>query len=515
MSWTAFSRRFKPVAAIVPDVGAATRAPMSFRQFVTFVKPSFIWYKHCEVLADVLQRATEGEIKRLMIFEPPRHGKSELFSRLWPAYLSYRFPQDEIGIASYSASLAITLAADARTNYRQCGGLMDRTHNAKRDWKNQYGGRMWAEGVGGSMTGKGFNWGLIDDPIKGAQQAGSEATKTVLREWYQSVFYTRQAPNAFIGIVNTRWAEDDLSGWQLEQEWTECHDTEDGATENWHIVNLRAICDLDLDAEDEFPPSCTIEPDWRMHGEALCPERYPVGKLKRLFKKIGSYFAAALYQQRPVPKGGGVFSPAWFSQRIHVSMIPPMRYLVLGVDLALSEKTSADYTVAMPVGVDHRGVYYFFRPYRDQVESPDGIKGIAAHAMSMNIRTVGIESVAYQASAIQHLQRMGEMVGRAVVPVRADKDKVTRARGWSPLAESGQIVLVVDGTGWEDVWLKEVVGFPRAAHDDQVDAPGIALELLAHVGEFSAATGGEDVKTRVKTGLASKNAAEAQNQNIV
>lgn len=515
MNLTLWSRRFARSSPQSTDAEptCADAVPMTFRQFVTKVRPSFVWYRHCVELAAVLQRVADGHIKRLMVFEPPRHGKSELASRLFPAYLMYRFPADEIGLCSYSASLAVSLSADARGNYKQIGGTLSRASNAKRDWRNILGGRCWAEGVGGSLTGKGFKWGIIDDPIKGAKEATSDTIKRNLREWYQAVFYTRQAPDAAIIIINTRWAEDDLAGWQLDEEKMGAAELAatilegnpvaiaeaNGALEHWHIVNMQAIRDLDEVAE--FPSSCTVEPDWRQHGEALCPERYPVGRLRRVAKRIGDYFWAALFQQKPVPSGGGVFKPAWFGNRIHISNVPRLVKLVIGVDLAFDEKADNDYTVAIPLGVDAGGRYYMFRPYRAQAEAPDALMGIATRSQEVNARTIGVEDVSAQKAYIQLLRQKPEMYGRAIIGIKADTDKLGRARGWSPIAQQGLITMVVDGTGWEDTWLEEARHFPRSKNDDQVDAVGMAFAAIASINHGGAAAATDEVAKALKEGL--------------
>jgi hypothetical protein len=129
----------------------------SFRAFVDHVYPRFKWYRHCRVLADVLQRVADGEIKRLMIFMPPRHGKSLLTSRLFAAYWLYRYPEQWVGLNSYGADLAFTLSRSARDNFAAAGGAFSESASAVNHWETSAGGGMWAAGVGGPISGKGFN----------------------------------------------------------------------------------------------------------------------------------------------------------------------------------------------------------------------------------------------------------------------------------------------------------------------------------------------------------------------
>jgi hypothetical protein len=124
---------------------------------------------------------------------------------------------------------------------------------------------LWAAGVGGPITGKGGNLLIIDDPIKNAEEAASETIRAKHKDWYGSTLYTRLEPAGALVVVQTRWNEDDLSGYLLDSEKDE--------PECWHIVNMPAIAE---DEPQEFPLSCTMEPDDRLPGEALNPERYPL-----------------------------------------------------------------------------------------------------------------------------------------------------------------------------------------------------------------------------------------------
>ena len=137
-------------------------APLSFRQFVSVVKPSFQWYRHTLILATVLQKVADDELSRVMIFMPPRHGKSEETSRLFAAYYLYRHPERFVGINSYSADLAYTLSRAARENYKSGGGKTKSDADAVKQWETPENGGVWAAGVGGPITGKGFHLGIIE-----------------------------------------------------------------------------------------------------------------------------------------------------------------------------------------------------------------------------------------------------------------------------------------------------------------------------------------------------------------
>jgi hypothetical protein len=269
---------------------------LTFREFVSLVNHRYQWYQHCIVLADVLQRVADDELKRVLVFMPPRHGKSETVSRLFPAYYLYRHPDRFVGINSYSADLAYTFSRLARQHFLTAGGELKKDSAQVKHWETVEGGGLWAAGVGGPITGKGFHLGMIDDPLKNSEQANSPTIRLKQHDWYDSTFSTREEPGGAIVITQTRWHEEDIAGYVLSKEKDE--------PENWHIVNFSAIRE---ERPMEFPKTCTVEPDWRALDEPLCPERYPLEKLRKIERRIRAYFWNALYQQRPAAEEGNMF----------------------------------------------------------------------------------------------------------------------------------------------------------------------------------------------------------------
>lgn len=193
-------------------------AVLSFREFVDIAYPRYKWYRHNQVLANALQRVADGALTRLMVFMPPRGGKSLLTSKLFPAYYLYRHPDRYIGLTAYSAELAYTFSRASRAAYRDNGGQIKGDAAAVKHWETPEGGGCWAAGVGGSATGKGFSLGLVDDPLKNAEEAFSDKIRAKQKEWYSSTFYTRAEPNGAIIIIQTRLHQDDLAGWLLSEE---------------------------------------------------------------------------------------------------------------------------------------------------------------------------------------------------------------------------------------------------------------------------------------------------------
>lgn len=439
--------------------------PLSFRAFVDQVKPGYQWYTHCLRLATLLQRVADDDLPRVLVFMPPRHGKSELVSRLFPAYYVYRHPARFVGINSYAADLAYTFSRNAREHYTRLGGRLKGAASAVKHWETERGGGLWAAGVGGPITGKGFHLGIIDDPLKNAEEAASEVIRAKQKDWYASTFSTRAEPNAAIVVVQTRWHEDDLSGWLLEQEPEE--------PEGWHVVNFEAIKD---ETPRTFPASCTVEPDWREPGAALCPERYPLDRLQKLATRLGSYFWSALFQQRPSAKEGNRFKRAWFDI---VPAAPAEATRVRYWDKAATAG-AGDYTVGVLMARSVAGVYYVEDVQRGQWSSGE--------RDAMLKQTAALDATRGRI-AIWHEQEPGSggkdsaeattrmLAGYIVQSERASGDKATRAEPFAAQAEAHNIKLVAGS--WTTAYLNELCEFPTGKHDDQVDASSGAFNKLA------------------------------------
>lgn len=437
-----------------------------FQAFVAIANPRFRWYKHCVKIARVLVRVANGELKRVMIFAPPRHGKSELLSRLFSAYYLSLFPDRWVGINSYAADLAYTLSRSARENYLANGHPVKDDAAAVKHWETEEGGGLWAAGVGGPITGKGFHLGIIDDPIKNAEEAASETVQKGQQDWYSSTFYTREEPDAAIVIMMTRWNEKDLCGWLLEQENEE-------EPEHWHVVSFAAIKE---EEEPKLPEGCTLEPDDREPGEPLCPERYPIAKLKKIAKRIGVYFWNALYRQRPTAKEGNMFK---LHQLPIVDAAPVEAKRVRYWDLGGSDSTQADYSVGCLMSKTPEGLFYIEDIERGQWSPKERNEKIKATAKADDRKfgqiPVWIEKVPGLAvEVIDNIVRL--LAGHAVHTEMARKDKETRADPLSSQCEAGN-VKVLDGA-WSVAFRNELTSFPHGANDDQVDAASGAFSKL-------------------------------------
>jgi predicted phage terminase large subunit-like protein len=449
------------------SLGTATKRLPTFREFIRVCNPLYQFYPYIDRLIDVLERVATGEIKRLMIFMPPRHGKSEAISRLFSAYYLLRFPERFVGINSYAADLAYTLSRSARDNYQRAGGALRQDAYAVSNWLTQSGGGMWAAGVGGPITGRGFHLGIIDDPLKNSEEAQSQTIREKQKDWYSSAFYTRQEPGAAIIVIQTRWHQDDLSGWLLTQEETE-------QPEGWHIVCFPAIAEP-LPA---FPSSCTVELDWRQSGEALSPFRYALDRLEKIRRRIGEFFFAALYQQRPFTRTGGLFPRQRFEI---VDQAPANLQLIRFWDLAATSEAPGkdpDYTAGALVGL-RDGIYCILDMRRLRGE-PAEVERLLRQTAALDGRQVPItieqEGGSSGKIAIDHFLRYVLVGSPARGQTTDGKSKLLRADPVSSAAEAGNIKLVRGS--WNGAFLDEAELFPAGAHDDQVDAISGAVNEL-------------------------------------
>jgi len=179
---------------------------------------------HHRVLAQQLERVAKGECKRLMVFMPPRHGKSQLTSIQFPAWFIGNYPDKEIICASYAQELAAHFGREVRNlvsdpEFKETFGVsLAPDSTAKHRWNTSEGGSYVAAGVGGAITGRGAHLLVIDDPVKNREDADSEVYRDKVWDWYRSTVFTRLMPNGAVVLVMTRWHDDDLAGRLLEHE---------------------------------------------------------------------------------------------------------------------------------------------------------------------------------------------------------------------------------------------------------------------------------------------------------
>lgn len=263
----------------------ADAVPMrtSLLRYVQHGCPSHRHAAHQALIAEKLEAVERGDIKRLAIFMPPRHGKSMFASEGFPAWYLGRNPTHHVIAATYSQQLADDFGRKVRNQIRGeefeaifPGVALRQDSHSVRRFHTAQGGVYYGAGIGGPITGRGAHLLLIDDPVKSRSDAASPTRRQQTWDWYTSVAYTRLMPGAAIVLIQTRWDPDDLAGRVLRH----------AADEGWEVLSLPAI-----DAR----------------GVALWPEAYPLDRLEEIRRQIGPRDWSALYQQEPAARDGGVF----------------------------------------------------------------------------------------------------------------------------------------------------------------------------------------------------------------
>ncbi len=409
----------------------------------------------------------------LLIEVPPRHGKSTEISEHAPAWFVGTFPDRHVILCSYEADFAATWGHKARALLEEHGhdiyGVrVDPSSRAAKRWHLQgHRGGMVTAGVGGPITGKGAHLLIIDDPIKNAEQAMSEVIREKHWDWWLSTARTRLEPGAVVIILLTRWHEADIAGRML----AESAEGGDPVRE----IRLPALAE----AED---------PLGRKPGEALWPERYSREYLEHTHRVLGAYWFSAMYQGSPTPDEGGIFNRRDFrsfeldGELVRLYDREGLEVASYGVqwcqkfqvvDLAASEKQTADYTVMAEVWKTPEGDMLVNDVARDRIAVPDQPEFFRTHHTGGPVK---FESIGYQAGVVQTMLREG-FPAEAVYP---DSDKVTRAGAAGVLYRAGK-VYHRRGASWLTDFEAELLAFPAGEHDDQVDAIAYAARALPDV----------------------------------
>jgi predicted phage terminase large subunit-like protein len=428
---------------------------LSFAEWLPSITPHWTWnWPHQIAIYEALQRVTDGTCKRLMIFLPPRHTKTETVTVRYGAYRLERDPKLAIILGSYNQNLANRFSRKTK-RITQSRIALASDRKAVEEWETALGGGLRAVGVGGGVTGFGADLILLDDPVKSREEAESETYRNKVWEWFNDDLYTRLHPNAAIVLTMTRWHHDDLAGRLLKE-------MEDGG-EEWEVVNLPAIAEAS-------------DPIGRAVGEALCPERYDVAALQRIRRKLGEYAFSALYQQQPTPREGSLFKRSWFKV---IDSAPPNLRWKRGYDLAVETKSSNDFTASFRCAFDEAGNLYIADGFHARIEAPKQKKYMLERMQAERNTEHLISKTLHGSSFVQELRLLPVVRATAFKGINEKGDKYTRALSWANRAEEGRLFLVRGG--WNDEFIAECIKFTGKGkeHDDQVDAVSIAVQALS------------------------------------
>ncbi len=449
--------------------------------FTRYTFPQYLPATHHAMIAEKLEAVARGEIKRLRIHMPPRHGKSELASKRFPAWFMGAYPRRHVIAASYNSDLAADFGREVRNivGSREYQAVFDTTlaadSSAANRWHTQHGGMYAAVGIGTATTGRGAHILLIDDPFKDREEADSERHREKVWRWYTSTAYTRLESDIRLGDVTeddrlwlellgdietgkaepfegaivgicTRWHDDDWAG-RVEQ-------AEINGGEKWEVLDLPAILST---------------------GEALWPEKFPLPNLEKIRTAIGERDWSALYQQRPAPDEGDYFKREWFQ---YYDTLPKHLRMYGASDYAVTAK-GGDYTVHVVAGVDPDDNLYVVDVWRSQAQSNVWVETfidmIARHRPLNWAEENG-----------QILKSLGPFIDRRMrerktycqrTQMASVADKPTRCRAFQARAAMKKVYLPHNAP-WVADFVGELLTFPSGKYDDQVDAIGLVGRML-------------------------------------
>jgi predicted phage terminase large subunit-like protein len=447
-----------------------TRFGFFIRKVFTTVSPgdTYLHNWHIETIEHQLMMVQAGANRRLLITQPPRSLKSICVSVAYVAWLLGHDPTRRIIVASYSGNFATELHRQFRmvvgSPWYQAlfpGTRWERETDA--EMITTQGGSRFATSIGGTLTGRGADLIIIDDPLNAAD-APSETSRKRVIDWYGGSLVSRlnDKQNGAIVAVMQRLHEDDLAGHLLRQgEWTH--------------LNLPAIA-----TEDQEIPLAKGLTHRRKQGDLLHPERESQATLDHIKTQIGSLQFSCQYQQQPIPLEGNIIRRRWFST---YDVLPPKDFqtrIVQSWDVAMTTGSRNDYSVCTTWLVNHQDAY-LLHVYRDRLEYPDLRRKVIALAGEYDAKTILIEDAGPGMNLLQDLRSDPKKPMVNPIPIKPEGSKVERMVAQSAKIESGHVHLPKDAP-WLGTFLMELLGFPYAPNDDQVDSVSQLLVWMQQSG---------------------------------
>lgn len=449
-------------------------ARKSFVEYCRYLYPDEPPAEHHEIICNALDEIIEGEPRNIMFFLPPGSAKSSYSSKRFPPYYLGRFPKKNIISASYGEGLSSNFGRIVRntldlTEYKNLFETkLSEDSRAKGEWETQEGGTYFATGVGGAITGRRADLGLLDDPVKGRENADSEIERNKIWDWYLSDYYTRLKPNASQIVIMTRWHEDDLAGRLLPNDWNgESGEFIGYGGQKWTVICLPAQArknDILGRKEGDW-----LWPEW------FTPEFWE--NTKSVQTQINSRNWTSLYQQTPQPEEGVFFKREWFKR------------FKLGEEPELSKYGASDYGVTKDGGdptehgiggFDSSSNLWFIDWWSGQV-SPD-------EAINSQLQLAKIHNPIFWAAEVG-------VIRRAIEPyLKKEKinqgiyfhnewlphvgDKGANAAAFKGLASMGKVYIPYGE--WGDELINQLIKFiPNTNYrDDKVDVCGYFGRIL-------------------------------------
>lgn len=446
------------------------QARKKLSKFITFCKDDYELQWFHEIVCDKLDALIDGSLgkKKLMIFIPPQHGKSEISSRQFPAYVFGKNPKTKIALCSYSSDLAsgfnrnIQQIIDTKdyssifpkTKLNSANVSTDLSKGALRNSTIfeivEHYGFLKSVGIGGSLTGTPVDLGIIDDPFKDRSEARSKTIRDKVWGWYEDVFSTRLHNESKQLLLFTRWHEDDLAGRLLKQE-----------ADEWEVLALGAL------KEESKPLKEAVDiEDPREIDEALWEEKHSAARIKKVRDNSPITFNS-LYQQRPSAAEGNMMKKDWFSE---VNFINEDDYKTdVYIDGAYTNNTKNDPTAIMLVAYNKKEMVILNSTtvHMQLFELLEFIpQYFETHSLSKWSTRVFIEPKA-SGKSLHSMLSNDNFNAIEIENKRVSIGKISRVEDCSPTIQGGKVKFLTGN--WNNSFIEECVSFPNGVHDDQVD----------------------------------------------
>jgi predicted phage terminase large subunit-like protein len=412
---------------------------------------------HIDLIAEHLMACEKNDIKRLIINIPPRHLKSLSVNVAWPAWLLGQNPARRIISASYSQQLATKHSIDSRLiiNSSWYRNIFPNTRivndqNEKDKFLTTKRGFRLATSVGGTLTGEGGNFLILDDPHNPAHMYSTTMREQTL-SWYEQVFASRldDKEKGVIVLIMQRLHEQDLTGHLLTKNY-----------KNWEHLNIPALAD-----RTTFYPSPLKKYNGYLYPEKfpLHPDKENLRSLKNTEAEIGSFTFSAQYMQNPLPTENGLISRNWLKYYRN----PPDKFQTItqSWDTAIRVSDHNDYTVCTTWG-ESDNAYYLLDVMRDRLEYSALKHKIINMAEKWLSNSILIEDRSSGQSLIQDIKLETKL---PIIAINPRGDKFMRLAQISSMVESGKVLFPERSSFMSDLEV-ELLSFPHSPHDDQVDS---------------------------------------------
>ena len=404
-----------------------------------------------------LDQVERVRLKRLIINVPPRHLKSISASVAFPAFVLGRNPGTTFTLVCYSQELGEKMMRDLRSVlgsawYRRAFPEVRLTKNTASEIVTDRNGGVNMTSVEGTLTGRGSDIIIVDDPIKPGD-VQSEAERKRVNEWFSNTLFSRlnDKKTGRIVVAMQRLHEDDVTGYLTAS-----------PDHGWTVLKVPAIADLDT----LHPLIGRPAPYVRAAGSVIDPDREDLETLAQLQRDLGSLVFSAQYQQEPLPREGNLVKTAWFRTYSPETLDRTFDAIVASWDTASAANDNNDFSVGSVWGVKGDR-YYLLYLYRDRLEYPALRRRIQEVTRRHGVGRVLLEWADSGRNLFSDLAELDTRSRYRVIKPKGSKED--RLAACSAVIEDGRVYLP-DSTDWLAPFLSEVTGFPNARHDDQVDS---------------------------------------------